>query len=398
MKKIDDQLLLTSEAFISNLFSEKLSRSYYYHDFQHALKVKKYVELIGADTKLTDEEMNILRLSALFHDIGFVVSAESHEEEGVKIVSDFLKDHLIDQNTINHVSDIILATKIPQKPKDKLAEILCDADLMYIASDDCHEQIELMFEETMANHPNSNNRNIFDLESIRFFAAHTFFTDYGKTILQPKKADACERMFDRMKRRELRKNKKGTVLSADKKSVFYSRGVETLFRLTARNQINLNSIADNKSNILISVNAIIISIIITMLAGNFGNISKNIIPVMIFLIISLSTIILAIMSTRPNVKRGNFTDEELKENKVDLIFFGNFINMEYKDYLNAVLSMIENDEYLYSTMIKNQYSLGQILAKKFRLVKIAYNVFMIGIIITVTAFLISLLAPSLMTI
>ncbi|MCP4551750.1 MAG: HD domain-containing protein [Bacteroidetes bacterium] len=399
MRKIDDQLLVESEEFISHLFSKKLSGNYLYHNFKHALTVKKYVEIIAADAKLTDQEMNILRISALFHDTGFVKSAEFHEEEGVKIVSDFLTDHLIDQNTINHISEIILATKIPQKPKDKLAKILCDADLMYITTDDCYEQIESMYEETIASHSDSTNRNIFDLESIRFFTAHTFFTDYGKTILQPKKEAFCERIFDRMKRRELRKRKKGTIISADKKSVFYSRGVETLFRVTARNQINLNSIADNKSNILISVNAIVISIIITMLlAGRLENTSQNLIPSIIFLISCLITIVLAIMSTRPNVKWGNFTDEDLKQNKVDLMFFGNFINMDYKDYENAIFNMIENDEHLYSTMIKNQYSLGNILAKKFRLIKISYNIFMIGIIITVVAFIISLLAPSVITI
>ncbi len=398
MRKIDDQLLIESEEFISHLFSKKLSGNYFYHNFKHALTVKKYVEVIAADAKLTDQEMNILRISALFHDTGFVESVEFHEEEGVKIVSDFLTDHLIDQKTINHISEIILATKIPQKPKDKLAKILCDADLMYITTDDCYEQIESMYEETITSHSDSTNRNIFDLESIRFFTAHTFFTDYGKTILQPKKEAFCERMFDRMKRRELRKRKKGTIISADKKSVFYSRGVETLFRVTARNQINLNSIADNKSNILISVNAIIISIIITMLlAGRLENTSQNLIPSIIFLISCLITVVLAIISTRPNVKWGNFTDEDLKQNKVDLMFFGNFMNMDYEDYKNAVFNMIKNDEHLYSTMIKNQYSIGNILTKKFRLIKISYNVFMVGIIITVVSFIISLLTSSFIT-
>lgn len=177
-----------------------------------------------------------------------------------------------------------------------------------------------------------------------------------------------------------------------KKGGSYSRGVETLFRLTARNQINLNSIADNKSNILISVNAIIISIIITMLAGNVGNMTQNIAPIIVLLVICLITIVIAILSTRPNIVMSDFTDEDIKQNKVDLIFFGNFINMKYEDYLNAVMAMIEDDDYLYSTMIKNQYSLGKILSKKFRLIKIAYNVFMVGIILSVIVFLITYLS------
>lgn len=388
MSKINNQLIVDSEKFIAEILTEKLDKNYFYHNINHALNVKKYAEIIGENCKFSDEEMDILRISALFHDVGYIYAYDDHVEEGLKIASEFLNQKNLDQHLIDHVLEIILATKMPQNPKDKIAEALCDADLMYIASENCYEQFELMYEETKMRKEEFSNRTIFELDSIRFFTDHSYFTNYGRTVLQPKKELASSRILDRMKRRELKRNQKGTI---NKKNVSYSRGVETLFRLTARNQINLNSIADNKSNILISVNAIIISIIITMLAGNLGSVTNNIIPVITFLVICLITIVLAILSTRPNVKWGNFTEEDVKQNKVDLTFFGDFINMNYEDYLKAVNVMIKNDERLYSTMIRNQYSLGKILAKKFRLIKIAYNVFMIGIIITVLAFLITFL-------
>jgi hypothetical protein len=190
-----------------------------------------------------------------------------------------------------------------------------------------------------------------------------------------------------MRRRKLLDNKKETA----EKKIPYSRGVDTMFRVTARNQINLNSIADNKSNILISVNAIIISIIITMLAGNIGNMSQDIFPILVFLIICLITIIIAILSTRPNIVNTRFTEEDIQNKKVDLTFFGNFVKLEYDDYLKDVKNMMRDDDHIYSTLIRNQYELGKILSKKFRLVRIAYNVFMIGIIITVLVFLLNYL-------
>lgn len=385
---ITESLIKESERYISNLLEEQLPDGLFYHSFQHALRVKEHVEIIGSYTKLSEEELNIARLSALFHDTGFIHSIENHEAESIKIAKTYLKEKNIDLGIIDKVASAIAATKIPQSPKNKTEEVLCDADLMYIASEDCYEQYESMYEETMVFNP-SSNRNIFDLESLRFFAMHTYFTDYGKKVLQPKKELASKQIFERMKRRELRKSKKGSVLGTDNKVVNYSRGVETIFRLTARNQINLNSIADNKANILISVNAIIISIIITMLATNFTNLQEGLIPILIFLLNSVVTVIIAILSTRPKLSKEEFTQEDLIDNKVDLIFFGNFIHMKYDEYLSAVKTMIENDEHLYSTMIKNQYSLGKILGRKFDLVKLAYNVFMIGIIATVIAFLIT---------
>jgi hypothetical protein len=391
MRKINDLFVAESENYISALMAEKLPEHFIFHNFNHVLLVKQYAETIGGHTGLSADEMNILRICALFHEVGYVNSYQKFNEESLSIASAFLAEHEVDQATTGHILKIIRATKRPQDPEDKIAAVLCDADLMYITTESGIEQLDLLYDETALQIPDFEKRPVFERGCIAFFASHSYFTEYGKTILQPKKEAAAKRLAERMKRRKLVENKKESI---EKKNITYSRGVETLFRLTARNQINLNSIADNKSNILISVNAIIISIIITMLAGNIRDMSQDIVPILVFLIICLITIIIAILSTRPILLTKKFTEEDIKQKNVDLIFFGNFIKMEYDDYLKALKDMIKDDDHLYSTLIKNQYSLGKILSKKFRLVKIAYNVFMIGIIITVVVFLLNLLITS----
>jgi len=388
MSKINDLLVAESENYVSALLAEKLPEKIIYHNFNHALLVKKYAETIGERADLAADEMNILRICALFHDAGYVNSYEQYNEESIIIAAAFLAEHEVDQPTIDHISEIIRANKLPQNPKDKIAEVLCDADMMYITTESGIEQFDLLYDETAMGKQKFHKRPVFEKGCINFFAKHTYFTEYGKTMLQPKKEAAARRISERMKRRKLIENKKEI---RGKKSISYSRGVDTMFRVTARNQINLNSIADNKSNILISVNAIIISIIITMLAGNIGNMSHDIFPILVFLIICLITIIIAIMSTRPNLVNKRFTREDIRNKNVDLTFFGNFIKLKYDDYLKAVKEMMKDDEHLYSTLLKNQYELGKILSKKFRLVKIAYNVFMIGIIVTVIVFLLNFL-------
>jgi hypothetical protein len=104
---------------------------------------------------------------------------------------------------------------------------------------------------------------------------------------------------------------------------------------------------------------------------------------------SLVTIVFAILSTRPNISGGRFNKEDIKQNKVNLLFFGNFYNMDLEDYEWAIGELMRNDEHLYGTMIKDQYSLGKVLAKKYKLLRIAYNVFMVGIIISVLAFILA---------
>ena len=162
-----------------------------------------------------------------------------------------------------------------------------------------------------------------------------------------------------------------------------------MFRLTARNQINLSSIADNKSNILISVNTIIISIVLTVLVSRFTEYPEIILPSLVFLFVSLITIIFAILSTRPNISSGTFTKDDIKAKKVNLLFFGNFYNMSLDEYDWALEEMMRDDDYLYSIMIKDQYFLGKVLARKYKLLRKAYNFFMFGLIITVLTYVLS---------
>ena len=319
MGKVNDLLVAESENYISALLGQKLAANFIYHNFSHALRIKKYADTIGKQTGLTADEMNILRICALFHGAGYVNSYEQYNEESMLIASAYLAGQGLDQQTTGHVSDIIRALKQPQDPKDKIAEVLCDADMMYIATENAIEQIDLLYEETAMLKPNFKKRLAFEKQCIHSFTTHTYFTEYGKTVLQPIKEAAVRRLADRQQRRKLLEKKKESLA---KKGITYSRGVDTMFRVTARNQINLNSIADNKSNILISVNAIIISIIITMLAGNIGNMSQDIVPILVFLIICLVTIIIAIMSTRPNLVNNKFTKEDIKNKSVDLTFSG----------------------------------------------------------------------------
>lgn len=391
MGKINNLIIAESEKYIHALLTGNAADKLIFHTYDRAMLVKANAEKIGEHENLSKEEMDILRICASFHETGYVNSSKNHIEESINIASIFLSEQKVDQPAIVHISDIIRATKMPYSPKDKIAEVLCDASMMYIAGDDALEQIDLLYDENAIQKPDFKKRQVFEKGCIESFTGHSYFTEFGKSFLQPRKEAALKRIDARLRRRKLIEGKKE---ANDKNLLYYGRGVETMFRITARNQINLNSIADNKSNILISVNAIIISIIITMLAGRIGNMSKDIIPILVFLVICLITIIIAILSTRPNIVMNKFTKEDLRKKNVDLIFFGNFSKMDNDEYQEALKEMMKDDDHLYSTLIKNQHSLGKILSKKFRLVKIAYNVFMFGIILTVIVFLLNFLIQS----
>ena len=157
-------------------------------------------------------------------------------------------------------------------------------------------------------------------------------------------------------------------------------------RLTSQNHLNLSEMADRKANILISVNAIIISIILSVLIRRLEVDPHLTIPAILFLISSLSTIVIAILATRPVITEGRFSRNDVQTKKTNLLFFGNFYKTSLDEYEWAMGALMRDKDYLYGTLIKDIHQLGVVLGRKYKLVRLAYNVFMIGLIVSSLAF------------
>lgn len=169
------------------------------------------------------------------------------------------------------------------------------------------------------------------------------------------------------------------------------RGVETMYRTTYRTHVNLSSIADNKANIMLSINAIIVSITVSTLVPNFSNNPKLIIPTLLLLLVCLTSIVFATLSTMPKVTEGIFTREDISQKRSNLLFFGNFYNMKMEDFHWGMMEMIKDSDFLYSSMTRDLYFLGKVLAKKYSYLRTCYRIFMYGLITAVLAFAIAFL-------
>jgi hypothetical protein len=158
-----------------------------------------------------------------------------------------------------------------------------------------------------------------------------------------------------------------------------------------RNHIKLSDIADTKANILLSVNAIIISLALANLIPKLEQLSNRHLlwPTLILVLFSVASIILSIMSTKPNITSGEFTDEQVQNRNVNLLFFGNFHKVPFQRYQKALMSLIDDKEEIYESLIKDLWSLGVVLNRKYTLLRWTYTIFMIGIIASVLAFIIA---------
>ncbi len=163
--------------------------------------------------------------------------------------------------------------------------------------------------------------------------------------------------------------------------------IERLLRVTAGTDHRLSDMADNKAQILITVNSIILSAVISLVLGRLKDVQYLVLPTFILLATSLLTLILAILATRPSLPKGRFSPSDITDKKVNLLFFGNFYRMKMKEYSAGMTQTLGDDEYLYQSLIKDEYAQGVVLGRKYRLLRAAYNVFMFGLIIVIIAFL-----------
>lgn len=411
-------LLKDARTYITDLLSHKLSKDIKFHTLQHTQEVVAACEKMADYQQIPDDDRFALVLAAWFHDSGYTGgTAKDHESLSVKLADDFIKNHSINDDIKNKVTGCINATRMPQNPGTLIEKIICDADLFHLGTEAFDEKNKLLRQELNEFGDNDVSKKDWRKINIRFLERHEYFTAYAKEKLQPVKekhlADLMEKEEkkqetmkpekkekdkDKKKEKEQEKDPAAIAEAAEAKlkkerEKEADRSIATVFRIMAQSHTGLSQMADSKANILISVNSIILSIMIGSLFDKLQTDTYLQIPVAIISIVCVSSIVFGILATRPNVSQGTFTKDDIANKRTNLLFFGNFHNMSLDDYNWGMNEMLSDKHYMSNSMIKDQYFLGVVLAKKYRYLRIAYNIFMYGLILTIIAFAVSYMLP-----
>jgi predicted metal-dependent HD superfamily phosphohydrolase len=384
------QLIDKAKNFVTLLFENELPSNCLYHNLTHTLRVFKSLNEIIDNSTLSQKDIEVLQLTALFHDTGYIHVCMNHESESAKIASTFLKENNVEESVINSVTACILATKFDSEPQNELEKIIRDADASHFAKDYFQEASELLRQELKLVSLNNFSKNDWQIENIAVLKyKHKYYTDYAIKNWNSKKEANIQKMIDKTERKKVKEQEK--KLKNELKSENPERAIQSVYRITLKNHIKLSDIADTKANILLSINAIIISIALSTLIPKLDNPSNHhlIIPTMIFLLFTVITIGLSVLATRPNVTRGKFTKEDVANKKVNLLFFGNFHKMNLEEYEWAMNEMLLDKDYIYSSMTKDLYYLGLVLHRKYSILRYTYTIFLIGIIISLLSFAIA---------
>ena len=381
------EILEKTEAFVVDLLSTELDPKYLYHNLKHTQRVVKSTQELLDAHKLEDKEKEVLLLAAWLHDTGYTKGHEEHESSSCKIAKEFLEKEGYDKESIKQVQDCIMATQMVYEPKNLSEQIIRDADASHFAQKSYIETCELLREElSLLGIAEYSYKDWMEQNIKMFRKQHQFYTDYAKSNWQERKDKNLKILEkDIKKEKEIAKKER---LKAKYKSESPDRGIQTLFRVTLKNHITLSEIADTKANILLSVNAIIISVVLSNLITKLDNPSNTdlIYPPLIFLLFTVISMVMAVIATRPNVGSGKFSKDDVANKKVNLLFFGNFHKMKLKEYELALQELVKDKDYIYSSLTKDLYFLGLVLHRKYKILRWTYSIFVIGIVVSVIAF------------
>lgn len=405
----ETSLLQQTQIYAESLLKH-LAVDYTYHNLNHTQAVVAFAREIADHENISDTDRETVLVAAWLHDVGYNTGCHNHEANGIDMARPFLKKQGLSPERIDQVTACIQATRIPQNPQsNRLAEILCDADLGHLSTNDFLEHSENLRQE-LKHTGEKISKKKWRKKTADFLENHHYFTQYGKTVLAPRQAANLEKLRQQLSADDTQDEPKQGKPEPDKpnkeaeraanairsssepqadttrKERKPERGIETMFRLTSTNHFQLSSMADTKANIMISINTIVLSLIVSILARKLDEWPALTIPTIMLAVTCLVATVLSVLATRPNVTSGLVSREDIENKTANLLFFGNFHQMGLPDYEWGMRRMMDDPDFLYSSMIRDIYFLGKVLGRKYKLLRWSYSVFMFGLVISVMAF------------
>ncbi|WP_026994966.1 HD domain-containing protein [Flectobacillus major] len=180
--------------YISEKLEKELSPLLTYHHFGHTLAVaNRAIAIAHSEGVEQAETLSLLSIAAYFHDAGFLISHENHEYHSCQIVQAILPSFAFSDAQIEHITALIMATKIPQSPKNQLAEILCDADLDYLGDHNFYAISQTLWQE-LYNLDKIDNSNNWNQIQVHFLESHRYFTPTNQLARNSEKQKRIEEL------------------------------------------------------------------------------------------------------------------------------------------------------------------------------------------------------------
>jgi class 3 adenylate cyclase len=181
------------QEIILDKLEKELPPYLYYHNVKHTVDVVTEVELIGWGESVSDEEILLLKTAALFHDAGHTIAYDNHEYHGTILAREFLPGYGYTIEQIEQICDLIMATRLPPKPKNLLEKIMCDSDLDYLGRSDFIPVSNTLYKE-LKEQNKIGTLNEWNKLQLKFISGHQYFTQTAQNLREVNKQKQIERI------------------------------------------------------------------------------------------------------------------------------------------------------------------------------------------------------------
>lgn len=392
----EQDILIAVQRFVLHLFNQKSDTRLIYHNYQNTNELLVRIREIGQENNFQEHIIQTTELAGWFYELGRLFDYSSPVPKSVELALKFLDSKNYPTNNQLPIIEAIETIGNNRIPRNSIERLLADSVHAIRFGNDFFEKNPILrLEQELVNEQIYSKEEWAELQFKELLEVK-FYTKQGKVKFEP---IIAHHILLQKQIVEKGKNSSTALQDGGLPRKFQSierktpnSATQTFFRSNYRNHINLSAIADNKANIMISVNAILISVMISVIS--YRNITESnpmvLMPVVIFLVTGLSSLIFAVLSARPKVTSLNRNDLPLETIKQNIVFFGNFVSLDLEKYEEAMDAMFRDGELLYGNMTRDLYFLGKVLDKKYRYLTISYNIFMVGFVATVLTFMVAL--------
>ncbi len=385
------KVVLTDSALeeVKAQLAEQLPADVYFHNENHLEQTIAAAEKISEAAELDKSESEALQLATLFHAVGYVDGGKKYWIKSSEAAAESLVRKGAKPETIALVQSLILALDPKHKPEMTLEKMFIDVRNSFYGDKSFLGRMDRLRKEE-ATHSKDSKDQYDEIEwanlLLERMQGHAYLTSHGESAFGKRKEKNIKK---------LKKTLKGALkmkLEGDKSSsISANSGARTMFKTALRNHIDLTSIADSKANLMLSVNAMIVTIGLPAFAKFLSGTTYLIVPGAIFLLTSVACMIVATLSTRPVKVDGETDLKQLKTGKTNLFFFGNFFNIPIDEYQTAIKEVVADRENLDSSFVNDLYYLGISLGHKFKLLRLCYLIFVVGLALAVLSFFVTYL-------
>ena len=393
-----ESVFAEAKEHVFELFKKQSNARLVYHNYELTNQFIAQIETIAQESQVSDAAKELARLAGLFCFTGYLSNYARATEESVQQAERFLSARSYSKAKTEKIKDLIRMLASQKTPNMPEQELFNDAyNALKFGEGYANKMPLLLLEQELMQQRKMSKEQWTSLQ-LQELLGVKFYTSVGK---QTYESILANNIYN-VKKQVNKYQRKGSIILEEPKTIgifedleeaIPNRAIQTYLRTNYRNHINLSAIADNKANIMISVNAILLSVLISLLT--YKNMAETTPMVLMafftFFTTGLASLIFAVLSARPKVTTVNKNITDIDELKKNMVFFGSYVHLELDQYEQAVDAMFRDGALIYGNMARDIYFLGKVLDKKYRYLTNSYNIFMVGFAATAVILMVALL-------